>query len=70
VVGCHVFHVLKKGGLMVRYYNVYCYVDLQAQSKPDVVHTYLQNFQTAKTCDITYAIRSDEPDEYAINLSC
>ncbi len=35
-------HVPKKGGLMVRYYNVCCYVDLQAQSKPDVFQTKRQ----------------------------
>jgi hypothetical protein len=42
-------HVLKKGGLMVRYHNVYCYVDLQAQSKPDVVHTSLLNQLSHRT---------------------
>ncbi len=38
--------------------------------KPEIFHTYLQNFQAAKTCDIAYAIRSDERGECAINLSC
>ncbi len=45
-------------------------VDLHTQSKPDVFHTYLQNFQLVKTCDITYPIRSDGRGECAINPSC
>jgi len=30
-------------------FNVFFWVDLQTQSKPDVFHTYLQNFYPVKT---------------------
>ncbi len=37
---------------------------------PLIFHTYLQNFQPAKTCDIPNKIGSDERGECEINLSC
>jgi len=42
---------------------------MESDLKPEIFHTYLKNFQVAKTFDITYAIGSDERGERAINLS-
>ncbi len=43
---------------------------MESDLKPDVVHTYLKKIEAIGTCDITYAIGSDERGESAINLSC